>query len=147
MKMETTAIFGLCSLCCILAMSVRSGLDYSRKGDIIVAALLPLSRGPLCQDQNPPGVLIAEAMTYAMSKTYSSYEKNYTLGYDIKDTCGDPRVAIQAAFDLVTVSRDGNSSRVQMRRRTVAVVIDGSNSTTQTYVKGILDMFGLPQVR
>lgn len=137
--------------CTMFVTDVQGDVVYSKGGDVVVAALLPMSRGPLCQEKRPKGILLAEAVIHSVSKNHSSALKgNYTLGYYIKDTCGDARSAVRAALELVTKLKGPgeNFSRVEIRRKIVAVVVvDDGNSSTQRYVKGILDAFDLPQVR
>lgn len=136
--------------CATSVPEVQGGVVYSKSGDVIVAALLPISRGPLCQEARPEGILLAEAIIHSLSRNHSSALKaNYSVGYYVKDTCGDARVAVRAALELVTtLKEEGNFSRDEIRGKIVAVVvIDGGNSSTQRYIKGILDAYGLPQVR
>lgn len=142
MNLKTEALsFLFCSVCCIVLTTAQSTFDYSLNGDIIIAALLPISKGELCKDENLEGILHAEAVIHSITQ---HPWRNFSVGYLIKDTCSKPRAAVNAAFELV---KTNSSHANRVLQKIVAVIVDSSNTTTQTAIKGILDAYGLPQVR
>ncbi|XP_040916397.1 G-protein coupled receptor family C group 6 member A-like [Toxotes jaculatrix] len=86
-------------------------------GDIIVGGLLPIhlktnrttTPGPLsCSGYDLQTFLRSQVMIYAIGEINQQLP-NFTIGYDIYDTCGDVSIAISAALQLLKNQSDPQS--------------------------------------
>lgn len=97
---------------CILFLSaffanVKS-LEYNKDGDFIIGAILPLTKDSgkgKCTEINPEGVALAESIDFALTRIrttskFTSLLSTKSMGYAIRDGCGDPVVQKKVAYEF-----------------------------------------------
>lgn len=75
-----------------------NAVQYDKAGDFLIGAILPLTKDSgsgKCTKANPEGVALAEAINEALVRIgsdtqFTSLLSTKTLGYAIRDSCGDP---------------------------------------------------------
>lgn len=124
-----------------------------KDGKFIIGALFPVTQGPECKVVRGEGLLYAEALVYTINMNSNGALSNgNTLGYDIRDSCSSPAIALKEVMDILATGKDGassgNFSETQPAGNSCGVVAfvgpDFSNSAMVT--SGLLSAYGIPQV-
>ncbi|XP_038059531.1 metabotropic glutamate receptor 8-like [Patiria miniata] len=131
--------------------------SFNRKGDFYLGGLFDMhsERYGECQKINPRGVQWMYAMVYAIERINARQDllPNITLGFQIKDTCANPNVAVTSSLDFITSSSnlgacDNNSmsfNAVDSLGRLVAVV-GPATSNAAVSVASLFQLFKLPEI-
>ncbi|EDO46127.1 predicted protein, partial [Nematostella vectensis] len=112
-------------------------------GDVIVGALLNFHLKSddwnACGEFHPSGVGFAEVLSFTIDKINQEAHllpKNITLGYDIRDYCDNPMLAVKWAYDFVA----------NVSENRIAAVIGPEDSNTAMMVAGLLQVENIPLV-
>lgn len=124
-----------------------------KDGKFIIGALFPVTQGPECKVVRGEGLLHVEALVYTINiNSNGALSNGNNLGYDIRDSCSSPAIALKEALDILATGKDGawsgNCSETQPAGKSCGVVAfvgpDFSNSAMVT--SGLLSAYGIPQV-
>jgi len=110
--MERMFIVVLAIMVCHLSVSGGKQLSYRKEGKYMIGAIIPLTQdGPNgnCSKVNPAGVTIAEALVYAFDdiqteNEFDSLNQATTIGYDIRDNCGNAQRTREHVLNITTES-------------------------------------------
>lgn len=163
----------LCTLLPILGIGTLVGIttsikDYTherifKNGDIILGGIFPLhlvKGNKSCSDLRSSVLILSEAMIYAMEEISKDGKvlQNVSLGYDIRDTCGNEQEGVSIASDFVyenTLKFDprfmvtNNSCRAEVttsKRAPLIAVIGGLDSRVSVNVANVLQVEDVPQI-
>ena len=136
-------------------LPVNSSIGRWRRfkgGKFIIGALFPITQGPECKVVRGEGLLLAEALVYAFNLyNFGALPSDVTIGYDIRDTCSSPALALKEVLDILATEKDGmsvgNCSVTHSGGSCGVIAVVGpdfSNSTLLT--SGLLSAYGIPQV-
>ena len=133
-----------------------------KHGDIILGGLFPLhlvKQQESCSDLRPNVLMYAEAMMFAVDEINknSSILTNVTLGYDIRDTCGDDQEAVTVVSDFVfrntlkfdhryLVTNSCVAQATSSNENPILAVIGGLDSRISVNVANVLQVVDVPQV-
>lgn len=144
------------------------GRIFNLEGDLILGGLFPVhviqptNQGTKqAHDINLYGVNWVEAMLFTIKEINSDpnlLPPNFTLGYDIKDSCNDVPVALKAALDFVLDA--GNAStensitkncssrycKCTDKRTLISAVIGAASSPLSINVANLLGVDDTPQI-
>jgi len=123
--------------------NVTGGYRY---GDIVLAGLFPIHQNENggCGQVLDLGIQRQEAMIFAIKRINAdnSILPNFTLGFDIRDTCVNQEIALQHSLDFLNV--DVGEYTVQKKR--ITGVVGAASSQVSIYVANLLRLFEIPQI-
>jgi len=136
-------------------LPVNSSIGRWRRfkdGKFIIGALVPVTRGPECKVVRGEGLILAEALVYAINVyNFGASPSDVTIGYDIRDSCSNPALALKEVLDILAAEKHGKSvgnCSLALASESCGVIAvvgpDFSNSTMAT--SGLLSAYGIPQV-
>lgn len=167
---------GLLSSFFILCIGVFTGITVSiqshvqerifKDGDINLGGMFPLhlfkngqGSSSSCTDLRSRVLLLSEAMIYAVDEINrnGTILQNVTLGYDIRDTCGNEQEGISIASDFVyenalkldprfSVTNSCRAGVAPSKEATVIAVIGGLDSRVSVNVANVLQVQDVPQI-
>lgn len=133
-----------------------------KHGDIILGGLFPLhlvKQQESCSGLRPNVLMYAEAMMFAMNEINKngSILTNMTLGYDIRDTCGDDQEGVTVASDFVfrntlkfdpryNVTNSCVAQATSPNENPILAVIGGLDSRISVNVANVLQVVDVPQI-
>ena len=161
-------IFGIGTLTRI-TVSIK---DYThermfRSGDIILGGMFPIhlnlvknnGSSASCTDLRSHVLVLSEAMVYAVDEINrnGAILQNVSLGYDIRDTCGNEQEGISIASDFVyenalkldprfAVTNTCRAEVTASKGATVVAVIGGLDSRVSVNVANVLQVEDVPQI-
>ncbi|KAL9950651.1 hypothetical protein ACROYT_G043180 [Oculina patagonica] len=156
-------IFGIGTLVGI-ASSMK---DYTHErifkdGDIILGGIFPLHlviHNESCSDLRSNMLILSEAMIYAADEITKDGKilQNISLGYDIRDTCGNEQEGVSIASDFVyekalkydprfAVTNSCKAELTTSTRKPVIAVIGGLDSRVSVNVANVLQVQDVPQI-
>lgn len=156
-------IFGIGTLVGI-ASSMK---DYTherifKNGDIILGGIFPLhlvKNNESCSDLRSNMLILSEAMIYAANEITNEGKilQNISLGYDIRDTCGNEQEGVSIASDFVyenalkfdprfAVTNSCQAEIMTSKRKPVIAVIGGLDSRVSVNVANVLQVEDVPQI-
>ena len=117
----------------------------------IIGAIFPVTQGPECKVVRGEGLLLAEALVYTINRGYTALFSDATLGYDIRDSCSSPAIALKEVLDILAGAKDGvswgNCSVAQTNKSCGVVAFVGPDYSNSAMVtSGLLSAYGIPQV-
>ena len=119
------------------------------EGDVVLGGLFVIhldnSEGQ-CTDFDWKGLGRAQAMIFAIEKVNndSTILPNVTLGYDIRDYCGNVSKAMRITNDLFRKSSTCNET--DERSKPVVALIGPKESSTALAIAGLLQVFGISAI-
>jgi len=117
-----------------------------RYGDIVLAGLFPVHQNEngQCGQVLDLGIQRQEAMVFAIKRINAdnSILPNFTLGFDIRDTCVNQEIALQHSLDFLNV--DVGEHTVQ--KKGITGVVGAASSQVSIYVANLLRLFNIPQI-
>ena len=148
-----------------IASSIKDYAAYERifkNGDIILGGIFPLhlvKNSDSCSDLRSNMLILSEAMIYAVDEVTKDGKilQNVSLGYDIRDTCGNEQEGVSIASDFVyenTLKFDRrfavtNSCLAEVTistKQPVMAVIGGMDSRVSVNVANVLQVEDVPQI-
>lgn len=133
-----------------------------KNGDVILGGIFPLhlvKNNDSCSDLRSNMLILSEAMVYAVDEITKegTILQSVSLGYDIRDTCGNEQEGVSIASDFVyenTLKFDPrfvvtNSCRAEVttpKRQPVIAVIGGLDSRVSVNVANVLQVEDVPQI-
>jgi len=147
-----------------IASSIK---DYSharifKNGDIILGGIFPLHlvrNNDSCSNLRSNMLILSEAMIYAVDEITKEGKilQNVTLGYDIRDTCGNEQEGVSIASDFVyentlkfdqrfAVTNSCLAGVTKPKRQPVLAVIGGMDSRVSVNVANVLQVEDVPQI-
>ena len=147
-------------------MGIASCLKHERifkNGAIILGGIFPLhldKDNESCSDLRSNMLILTEAMIYAVDEITNEGKilQNVTLGYDIRDTCGNEQEGVSIASDFVyknalqfdprfAVTNSCQAEEVTTsKRESVIAVIGGMDSRVSVNVANVLQVEDVPQI-
>ena len=136
-------------------LPVNSSIGRWRRfkdGKFIIGALVPVTQGRECNIVRGEGLLLAEALVYAIDVyNFGALPNDVTIGYDIRDSCSSPALALKEVLDILAVEKDsmsvGNCSVTHIGESCGVIAVVGPDFTKSTMVtSGLLSAYGIPQV-
>lgn len=90
--------------------SIKARMSY-KSGQFMIGVLLPLTKGQDCSTINHRSVQLVETIIYGVQKlnTNQKLPSNLTIGYEIRDTCSDPTVAVMDASNMVSEKQNDST--------------------------------------
>lgn len=167
---------GLLNALFILGIGALSGITISfrhnvherifKDGEIILGGMFPLhltkngmGSSSSCKVLRSRVLLLSEAMIYAVDEINrnGTFLHNVTLGYDIRDTCGNEQEGISIASDFVyenalkldprfSVTNSCREGVTKSKETTVVAVIGGLDSRVSVNVANVLQVQNVPQI-
>ena len=88
------------------------------------------------------GVSLAEAMIFAINSINSNpnLPPNISLGYDIRDCCGDNTKTARITYELLKNKRCANTTQNNLSKRSIVALIGPTYSSTALFISGFLQM-------
>ena len=88
------------------------------------------------------GVSLAEAMIFAINSINSNPNllPNISLGYDIRDCCGDNTKTAQITYELLENKVCANTTQNKLSKRSIVALIGPTYSSTALFISGFLQM-------
>merc|ERR1712142_197284 len=88
-----------------LVIAVKGAPTYRKDGTFVIGAILPLTTGENCDQPNRKGLGIAESIVYGVDRIgaesdFSELRTKKTIGYDIRDNCGQPDQTRNHVLDI-----------------------------------------------
>ncbi|XP_022094809.1 metabotropic glutamate receptor 8-like [Acanthaster planci] len=131
--------------------------SFTRRGDFILGGLFDIhsEQDGECQEISPRGLQWMYAMVYAIEliNVRQDLLPNVTLGFQIKDTCGNPNVAVRSSLDFITSSTSpgaclNNSESVSEEGRptNLVAVVGPATSNAAVSVASLFQLFKLPEI-
>ncbi|XP_031548845.1 extracellular calcium-sensing receptor-like [Actinia tenebrosa] len=82
-----------------------------KSGQFIIGVLLPLTKGEDCATVSHESVQLVETIIYGIQKLNinQKHHLNLTIGYEMRDTCSNPKVAVKEASNLVFKKQNDSS--------------------------------------
>ncbi|XP_033635946.1 extracellular calcium-sensing receptor-like [Asterias rubens] len=131
--------------------------SFSRKGEFYLGGLfdIHLEQDGVCKAINPRGLQWMYAMVYAIELINARQDllPNITLGFHIKDTCGNPNVAVTSSLDFITSSanlgtckNDSTTTTSSGRLGTIVAVVGPATSNAAVSVASLFELFELPEI-
>ena len=123
-----------------------------KDGKVIIGALFPVTQGPECKVVRGEGLLLAESLVYAFNLyNFGALPNDVTIGYDIRDTCSSPAMALKEVLDILAAEKDsmsvGNCSVTHSSGSCGVIAVVGPDFSNSTMVtSGLLSAYGIPQV-
>ena len=169
------AIFGRdVALLCLVTL-IRSAVECSsaanykdqrlyKSGDVIVGGLFPIhlkKNGSSCSHLRSQALIWAETMTQTIDEINqnNTFLPNFTLGFDIRDTCSNEQAGIETAADFVYRNNllfnshfrfanhcASSIDRSNATRSPIVAVIGGEDTRVSMNVAQVLQLDDIPQV-
>ena len=122
-----------------------------QEGTFIVGALFPITEGPDCETIREESLLLVEAFVHTVNtKNNNSLYSGTTIGYDVRDTCSSPGVALKELLDILGGKKgiaSKNCSFTQAGKSCGVIAIVGPElSSSAIATSGLLSAYGIPQV-
>lgn len=123
-----------------------------KDGKFIIGALFPVTQGPECKVVRGEGLLLAEALVYAFNlNNFGASPSDVTIGYDIRDSCSSPVLALREVLDILAAEKHGmsvgNCSLTHTGESCGVIAVVGPDFSSSTMVtSGLLSAYGIPQV-
>ena len=88
------------------------------------------------------GVSLAEAMIFAIDSINSNPNllPNISLGYDIRDCCGDNTKTARNTYELLENTRCANTTQNKLDKRSILALIGPTYSSAALFIGGFLQM-------
>ena len=142
-------------LCCIwVEITVNSQVRWRRyqEGNFILGALFPITRGHDCGIVREEGLFLVEAFVFKVEACNRGFlSSGGTIGYDIRDTCSNPKVAVREVLDMLSKNNGRswkNCSPTKGGTNCGVIAIVGPDlSSGALGTSSILSAYGIPQVR
>ena len=122
-----------------------------KEGKFIIGALFPVTRGTHCDILQEEGLFLVEAFVYKVTElNRGALPSDELMGYDIRDTCSDPNIAVQEVLDILRRRNNVPWLNCSLRKAAIncgVVAFVGpelNNSVVST--SRILSALGIPQV-
>jgi hypothetical protein len=130
--------------------SIKAKLSY-RSGDFMIGVLLPVTTGHKCEQVEPRSVQLVETIIYAVQKINHNKKlhSNITIGYQIRDTCTDPTIAVREASKLVSGETENSScvGNTRICQNEIIAVLGPHILENIILTAGSLNFYQFPQVR
>ena len=124
-----------------------------REGDIMLGGLFNVHHpadqpGSQCGEINLRGLGRMQAMIFAIERINNdtSLLSNISLGYDIRDYCGNLSKAAGLVYKLFTVDSCVNLSQNATRRKAIISLIGPTESNTALFISGFLRMLNVSSI-
>ena len=159
-------------VCAVLVLATLAGIASSnehysherifKNGDIIFGGIFPLhlvKNSDSCSDLRSNMLILSEAMIYAVDEITKEGKilQNVSLGYDIRDTCGNEQQGVAIASDFVyqnalkfdqrfAVTNSCLAEVTTPTKQSVIAVIGGMDSRVSFNVANVLQVVDVPQI-
>lgn len=132
--------------------NLRSRWRRFQDSYFIVGALFPITEGPRCDIVREEGLLLVEAFVHTVNaKNNESSFPGGSIGYDIRDTCSIPAVALRELLDILGKSEGSSWKNCSLSKAGnscgVIAVVGPQSSKSALAISPLLSMYGVPQVR
>ena len=124
-----------------------------REGDIMLGGLFNVHQpadqpGSQCGEINLRGLGHMQAMIFAIERINNdtSLLSNISLGYDIRDYCGNLSKAAGLVYKLFTVDSCVNLSQNATRKKAIISLIGPTESNTALFISGFLRMLNVSSI-
>ena len=124
-----------------------------REGDIMLGGLFNVHHpadqpGSQCGEINLRGLGRMQAMIFAIERINNdtSLLSNISLGYDIRDYCGNLSKAAGLVYKLFTVDSCVNLSQNATRKKAIISLIGPKESSTALFIGGFLRMLNVSSI-
>ena len=124
-----------------------------REGDIMLGGLFNVHQlahqpGSQCGEINLRGLGRMQAMIFAIERINNdtSLLSNISLGYDIRDYCGNLSKAAGLVYKLFTVDSCVNLSQNATRKNAIISLIGPTESSTALFIGGFLRMLNVSSI-
>ena len=124
-----------------------------REGDIMLGGLFNVHQladqpGSQCGEINLRGLGLMQAMIFAIERINNdtSLLSNISLGYDIRDYCGNLSKAAGLVYKLFTVDSCVNLSQNATRKKAIISLIGPTESSTALFIGGFLRMLNVSSI-
>ena len=124
-----------------------------REGDIMLGGLFNVHQpadqpGSQCGEINLRGLGQMQAMIFAIERINNdtSLLSNISLGYDIRDYCGNLSKAAGLVYKLFTVDSCVNLSQNATRKKAIISLIGPTESSTALFIGGFLRMLNVSSI-
>ena len=124
-----------------------------REGDIMLGGLFsvhqpPDKPGSQCGETNLRELGRMQAMIFAIERINNdtSLLSNISLGYDIRDYCGNLSKAARLVYKLLTVDSCVNLSQNATRKKAIVSLIGPYESSTALFIGGFLRMLNVSSI-
>ena len=94
------------------------------------------------------GVSLAQAMIFAIDKINSNPNllPNISLGYDIRDCCGDNTKTARNTYDLLENKCCANTTQNKLGKRSIVALIGPTYSSAALFISGFLQMLNVTAI-
>ena len=124
-----------------------------REGDIMLGGLFsvhqpPDKPGSQCGETNLRELGRMQAMIFAIERINNdtSLLSNISLGYDVRDYCGNLSKAARLVYKLLTIDTCVNLSQNATRKKAIISLIGPSESSTALFIAGFLRMLNVSSI-
>lgn len=96
---------------------IDAKVEYSKDGDFMIGAILPLTTD--CTTVDAKGVALAEAIVYGFDKIsrdsdFQAFNQATSLGYEIRDNCGKAENTRKHALDITTANSKAGGKDIKV---------------------------------
>ncbi|XP_022798998.1 extracellular calcium-sensing receptor-like [Stylophora pistillata] len=124
---------------------------FHRPGNVTLGVILPLhvkNSEDKCGEFYPRGLGFIEAITFAIDRINNDTNllPNVTLGFDIRDYCDTPVLAMSTAYDFVKSNYLNELPVIGLDNLTdpISAVIGAEDSSSSTLISSLLQVVGIP---
>ena len=120
-----------------------------REGDIMLGGLFSVHQpGSRFEEVHLRGIGRMQAMIFAIERINNdtSILSNISLGYDIRDYCGNLSKAARLVYKLLTVNSCVNLSQNATRKKAIVSLIGPYESSTALFIGGFLRMLNVSSI-
>ena len=124
-----------------------------REGDIMLGGLFSMHQPPdkpgsQCGETNLRELGRMQAMIFAIERINNdtSLLSNISLGYDVRDYCGNLSKAARLVYKLLTIDTCVNLSQNATRKKAIISLIGPSESSTALFIAGFLRMLNVSSI-
>ena len=120
-----------------------------REGDIMLGGLFSVHQpGSRFEEVHLRGIGRMQAMIFAIERINNdtSILSNISLGYDIRDYCGNLSKATRLVYKLLTVDSCVNLSQNATRKKAIVSLIGPYESSTALFIGGFLRMLNVSSI-
>ncbi|XP_022778045.1 extracellular calcium-sensing receptor-like [Stylophora pistillata] len=124
---------------------------FHRPGNVTLGVILPLhvkNSEDKCGEFYPRGLGFIEAITFAIDRINNDTNllPNVTLGFDIRDYCDTPVLAMSTAYDFVKSNYLNELPEIGLDNLTdpISAVIGAEDSSSSTLISSLLQVVGIP---
>lgn len=143
--------------CLDLNLCYKNHVLRSQSANMTLGGLFPVhilrtSEGRAVKDLNYYGLSWTEAMLFAIDEinNSSSILGNYSLGFDIRDSCNSVNNALNIALDFILEDNTKRNNNVSctcgQQTSGISAVIGGAASPISTKVSHVLSVSNIPQI-